>query len=256
MKDLKNKIVLITGGTSGIGLACAHIFAEEGCNVIITGRRTDRLKKIKEELENKFKIKCLTLEMDVRDLKNVENTIALLDEEWKKINILINNAGLSRGLNKIQDGDPNDWNEMIDTNVKGVLHVSKFVIPLMLENNDGHIINIGSIAGQEVYPGGNIYSASKYALDAITKSMRIDLIETPIKVSTVDPGMVKSEFSLVRFKGDKERAEVPYKGFEPLKPEDVADAVMYIASRDGNVNIAQIVIFPKAQASTTVIKRE
>ncbi|CAN5636016.1 SDR family NAD(P)-dependent oxidoreductase [soil metagenome] len=255
MKNLKNKTVLITGGTSGIGLSCAHTFAEAGCNIIITGRREDRLEKISKELASKYRIQCAAIKMDVRDFENVKQGIDSITPKQKKIDILINNAGLSRGINKIQDGLLEDWNEMIDTNVKGILHVSKCVIPLMLENKTGHIINIGSIAGQEVYPGGNIYSASKFAVDGITKSMRVDLLETPIKVSTVDPGLVKTEFSIVRFHGDEEKAEAPYKGIEPLSPEDVADAVLYIATRKDNVNIAQIVMFPKAQAGTTFINR-
>ena len=256
MKNLKGNIVFITGASSGIGLSAAYKFAALGCNLILCARRFDRIKKLEKELLKKYKIKIFTFELDVRKQKDVKSKIGNFTVEWKKIDILINNAGLSRGLNKIQDGVLDDWEEMLDTNVKGLLYVSKEVIPLMLKNNSGHIINIGSIAGHEVYPAGNVYCASKFAVDAITKGMRMDLIETPIKVSTVDPGLVETEFSLVRFRGDKKRAESVYKDIKPLSPEDVAELIEFIATRDDHVVIAEAIIFPKIQASSMVVNRK
>ncbi|MEO8665971.1 MAG: SDR family NAD(P)-dependent oxidoreductase [Ignavibacteria bacterium] len=255
MKNLKNKIVLITGATSGIGKAAAYSFAELGCDLILTARRQDRLEKISEDLKSKHNIKVLTLVMDVQLYENVKMNIESLNSNWSKINILINNAGLARGLSKIQDGDVNDWYEMIDTNVKGVLYVSKFVIPLMLKNNSGHIINIGSIAGKEVYPMGNVYCASKHAVDAITKSMRMELVDTPVKVSSLDPGLVETEFSLVRYRGNEEKAKTTYKGIKPLTPNDIAEAIIFTATRNDNFVVAEMVLFPKAQASVRDIVR-
>ncbi len=256
MKNLKNKIVFITGATSGIGKSAAYSFAELGSNLILAARRKDRLKIISQDLKSEFGIDVVTLEMDVRDYDDVKNKIDSLTDDWKKIHILLNNAGLARGLSSVQDGSVKDWNEMLDTNVKGVLHVSKCVIPLMLKNNSGHIINIGSIAGKEVYPMGNVYCASKHALDAITKSMRMELVDTPVKVSTIDPGLVETEFSEVRFRGDKEKAKTTYKGLKPLTPEEIAEAIIFTATRNANFVVAEMVLFPKAQASTRDIVRK
>ena len=255
MKNLKGKTVFITGASSGFGKATAYKFAEHGCNLILCARRFDKLKKIEQDIKKKFKIKILAFELDVRKQKDVKNKIAKFSTEWKKIDILINNAGLSRGLNKIQDGVLLDWEEMIDTNVKGLLYVSKEIIPLMLKNNSGHIINIGSIAGHEVYPAGNVYCASKFAVDAITKGMRLDLIETPIIISTVDPGLAETEFSLVRFRGDKKRADSVYKDIKPLSAEDVAELIEFIATRDDHIVIAEAIIFPQIQASAMLVNR-
>ena len=255
MKNLKNKIVFITGASSGFGKACAEQFAALGANLLICARRADRIEKIAFELHRKYKVKVFAFQLDVRNQEDVDDIISGLPKEWKKIEVLVNNAGLSRGLNKIQDGVLLDWEEMIDTNVKGLLYVSRAVIPMMLKNKRGHIINIGSIAGQEVYPAGNVYCASKHAVDALTKGMRIDLNDTPIKVSTVDPGLAETEFSLVRFRGDKEKAKMVYKGLKPLSASDVAEIVVFTATRSEHINIAQVLLLPKCQASTTLVKR-
>lgn len=248
MTDLKNKIILITGASAGIGEATARKFANEGAKLILCARRVDRLEKLAGELETKTHL----VELDVRDKKAVEKTIAELPEEWKAIDILVNNAGLGRGLDKLHQGNIDGWEEMIDTNIKGLLYLSRNVIPGMVERGSGHIINIGSIAGHEVYPGGNVYCATKHAVDALTKGMRLDLVDTPIKVSTVDPGLVETEFSDVRFYGDTDRAKTVYQGYKPLEGADIADAVVWIASRPAHVQIAEIIIFPSAQASAMV----
>lgn len=247
-----NKITLVTGATSGIGLACAHIFASHKHDLIITGRRSERLKKIASELTKEYGVEILPLTFDVRQRKAVEEAIENLAEKWKKIEILVNNAGLAAGLNPLQEGSVDDWEQMIDTNVKGLLYISRQVAPLMISNKKGHIINIGSIAGKEVYPSGNVYCGSKHAVDAITKGMRIDLVQHGIKVTQIAPGAVETEFSMVRFKGDKERADNVYKGFQPLGPEDIAEVVFYSTSLPAHVNINDLVIMPTAQASATV----
>lgn len=247
-----NKITLITGATSGIGLACAHIFAKQKHDLIITGRRTDRLKKIASELAKEYGVETLPLSFDVRQRNAVEQAIENLPEKWKKIEILVNNAGLAAGLNPLQEGSINDWEQMIDTNVKGLLYISRMVAPLMIANKKGHIINIGSIAGKEVYPSGNVYCGTKHAVDAITKGMRTDLVQHGIKVTQIAPGAVETEFSMVRFKGDKELADKVYQGYKPLMPEDVAEVVFYSTSLPAHVNINDLVIMPTAQASATV----
>jgi 3-hydroxy acid dehydrogenase/malonic semialdehyde reductase len=254
--QLKNKIVFITGASSGIGRSCAFAFAEQGAKLLLCARRSDRLEKVRNDLEAKFPgIVIHTFELDVRDREAVDEMLSSLPEEWKQIDILVNNAGLSRGLDKLQDGSIDDWEEMLDTNVKGLLYVTRTVVPWMLTRGKGHIINIGSIAGHEVYPRGNVYCASKFAVDALTKGLRLDLVDTPLRVSTVDPGLVETEFSMVRFHGDEERAKTVYKGFTPLSPDDVAESVLWIASRPAHVQIAEIVIFPTAQGSAAVVNR-
>lgn len=255
MKKLKGKVAFVTGASSGFGEATALRLAKLGMNLIICARRFDRVKKLAAEIKKKYKVKVLPLELDVRKQKQVMKAISSLPEDWKKIEVLINNAGLSRGLNKIQDGVLLDWEEMLDTNVKGMLYVTKEVIPLMLENKSGHIVNVGSIAGHEVYVAGNVYCASKHAVDALTKGMRMDLNGTPIKVSTVDPGLAETEFSLVRFRGDDKRAKTVYNGLIPLYADDVADAIEYIVTRKDSVNIAEMIILPKCQASASVVSR-
>ena len=255
MKNLKGKIAFVTGASSGFGEATAMRLAKKGMNLIICARRFERVKKLADGIKKKYKVNVLPLALDVRKQRDVKKAVSDLPKDWRKIEILINNAGLSRGLNKIQDGVLMDWEEMIDTNVKGLLYVTKEVIPLMMENGNGHIVNIGSIAGHEVYTAGNVYCATKHAVDALTKGMRMDLNGTPIKVSTVDPGLAETEFSLVRFRGDEERAKNVYKGVVPLYADDVADAVEYIVTRKESVNIAEIIIFPKAQASAAVVSR-
>jgi NADP-dependent 3-hydroxy acid dehydrogenase YdfG len=249
------KVVLITGATSGIGLATARRFAEEGqYNLILCGRRTKRLESLQSKLSSKCKV--TTLSFDVRDQNAVIKAISSLSSEFKNIDILINNAGNAHGLDFIQDGNVEDWDAMIDINVKGLLYVSKPIIKQMIKRKSGHIINIGSTAGKEVYPKGNVYCASKHAVDAINKSMRLDLNEHGIRVGAVNPGLVETEFSKVRFKGDNERASQVYKGFQALKPEDVADIIHFCITRPYHVNIADLVVFPTAQASSTQIKKE
>jgi 3-hydroxy acid dehydrogenase / malonic semialdehyde reductase len=252
MVSLKDKIVCITGASSGIGRACAEAFAAQGCRLILSARRYERLEELKENLNTE----SLIIELDVRDQKKVESTIRSLDDAWSDIDILINNAGLARGLSKMHEGLLSDWEEMIDTNVKGLLYVSREIIPGMVKRNRGHIVNIGSIAGHEVYPNGNVYCASKHAVDALTKGIRMDLIDTPIRVSTVDPGLVETEFSIVRFHGDGNRADKVYKGLDPLTGTDIADAVLYCVSRPEHVQIAEMIIFPTAQKSSTVVSRK
>lgn len=256
MKSLKGRIAFVTGASSGIGLATARRLARAGARLIICARRFDRIKSFASELRKKYGVEILPLELDVRKYRDVKKAISLLPEKWKKIEILVNNAGLSRGLNKIQDGVLDDWEEMIDTNVKGLLYVTKEVLPLMLKCEVGHIVNIGSIAGHEVYPGGNVYCATKFAVDALTRGMRIDLNGTNIRVTTIDPGLVETEFSLVRFRGDEQRANAVYQGLTPLYGEDVADAIYYALTRDEDVVVAQMLILPKAQASTTLVHRK
>lgn len=256
MKSFKDKIVFITGATSGIGKAAADLFAETGAKLLLCARRYELLEEVKSEYVNKYNSDVHIFQLDVRNHKEVESAISTLPEDWKEIELLLNNAGLSRGLDKIQDGKIEDWDEMIDTNVKGLLYVSKQIIPLMLKNGRGHIINLGSIAGRELYTSGNVYCASKFAVDAITKGMRIDLIDTPVKISTVDPGLVHTNFSVIRFRGDEERAKVPYQGIEPLTAEDVAETIFYVATRNENVNIAEVVMFPKQQAGAAFIHRK
>ncbi|HRE41088.1 MAG TPA: SDR family NAD(P)-dependent oxidoreductase [Ignavibacteria bacterium] len=252
---LKNKIALITGATSGIGKDCAELFASKKMRLILTGRRLDRLTALKKEIIKKHKTDVHILNFDVRKYTEVKKAITSLPNKYKNIEILINNAGLSRGLNKLQDGVLDDWEEMIDTNVKGLLYVTKEVLKVMTKNNSGHIVNIGSIAGHEVYPAGNVYCATKHAVDALTKGLRMDLNGTNIKVSTIDPGLVETEFSIVRFRGDHSRAKKVYEGFTPLNPKDVADAVLYSISKSNNVVVAEMILLPIAQASSAIVNR-
>ncbi len=256
MNNIKNKIAFITGASSGFGMACATLFAENGAKLIIAARRIEKLKTLAKELKSKYKTEVLPIELDVRKNKMVESVIKGLPARWKAIDILINNAGLSRGLDKLHEGEIHDWEEMIDTNVKGLLYVSRAVIPLMVKRNKGHIINIGSIAGHEVYPKGNVYCASKHAVDAITKGMRADLVDTNIRVSTIDPGLAETEFSLVRFRGNAKRAKSVYEGIKPLTAEDVADAVFYAATRRENFVIAEMHLLPNHQASAMILHRK
>ena len=249
-----DKNVLITGATSGIGKATAELLANEGYNLILCGRRGERLKMLKEELSQKSRIR--TLSFDVRDRKKVVAEIGGLEDEWKEIDILLNNAGNAHGLAPIQEGSIDDWDAMIDINVKGLLYVSKAVVPGMVERKSGHIINIGSIAGKEVYPNGNVYCASKFAVDAINQGMRIDLNQYGIKVTAINPGLVETEFSLVRFKGDKERANDNYQGYKPLSAKDIAEVILFTIQRPSHVNISDLIILPTAQASTTIVNKD
>lgn len=244
------KTILITGATSGFGQACARLFAGEKQRIIITGRRTERLNAEKALIESKFGGEVFVLNFDVRRKKEVVNAINSLPAEWRQIDVLINNAGLAAGSDLFADGNSDDWENMIDTNVKGLLFVTQAVLPLMQKSTCKHIVNIGSIAGKEVYARGNVYCATKYAVDALTKALRIDLLDKGIKVSQVAPGAAETEFSMVRYKGNAEAAANVYKGFEPLKAEDIANAVLWITSMPPHVNINDLVIMPTAQAST------
>ncbi len=252
---MDKKTVFITGASSGIGYACAAVFAREGYNLLLASRRVDRLHKMATELQQLYGVRIHTVGLDVQDEHILEQAWDALPDEWKEIDVLINNAGLSQGLDPIQQGNTSDWNRMIDTNVKGLLYVSRKVLPEMVKRKKGHIINIGSIAGKEVYPNGNVYCATKHAVDALTKAMRIDLLADGIKVSSVDPGAVETEFSIVRFKGDLERAKKVYEGFTPLSAEDVAEAVWFVASRPAHVNVDDLLLMPTAQASGTQFRR-
>ncbi|HAT77274.1 MAG TPA: NAD(P)-dependent oxidoreductase [Flavobacterium sp.] len=247
------KTALITGATSGIGRATARILAQNNYKIILCGRREERLKTLEKELSEFTEIH--TLSFDLRDKEAVFESINSLPNDFSKIDVLINNAGNAHGLSPIQDGDIEDWEAMIDINVKGLLYVSKVVIPKMIEQKLGHIINIGSIAGKEVYPNGNVYCASKFAVDALNKSMQLDLNPFGIRVGAIHPGMVETEFSEVRFKGDKDKAANTYKGLKPLTPMDIADIIHFVISRPYHVNIADLIVFPTAQASATIVNR-
>jgi 3-hydroxy acid dehydrogenase / malonic semialdehyde reductase len=250
---MTKRIALITGATSGIGAATARLLAKNGFKLILCGRRAERLQTMANELKSSNEIH--TLSFDVRDQQATAKALQNLPDEWKTIDVLINNAGNAHGLDPIQTGAIADWDAMIDINVKGLLYVSKEVIPGMTERRQGHIINIGSIAGKEVYPNGNVYCASKFAVDALTKGMRMDLYPFGIKVSGIHPGLVETEFSVVRFKGDKEKAATVYKGLEPLKPEDIADVILYTLQAPAHVVLADVTIFPTAQGSASLVKR-
>lgn len=246
-------IAFITGATSGIGLATAQLFAQQGIDLILCGRRAQRLEEIKAALSQKVKVH--TLQFDVRDKDAVENAIDGLPRSFSQIDILINNAGNAHGLDPIHQGSLDDWDAMLDINVKGLLYVSKAIIPAMVSRKKGHIINIGSTAGKEVYPNGNVYCASKHAVDALNQGMRIDLNQHNIKVGAINPGMVATEFSEVRFKGDIQRADKVYQGFEVLQPQDIADIIYFVVSRPYHVNIADLIVMSTAQASSTIINK-
>lgn len=251
---MEKRIALITGATSGIGEATARLLSKNNFKLILCGRREDRLAKLSKELSSFTEVTTLTF--DVSDQKGVNKAIQSLPNAWKNVDALINNAGNAHGLSPIQTGDAEDWNKMIDINVKGLLYVSKEIMNGMIERKSGHIINIGSIAGKEVYPNGNVYCASKFAVDAITKGMRFDLNPHGIKVTSINPGMVETEFSLVRFKGDEERAKNTYKGLQPLVANDIADLILFALTRPAHVVIADMLVLPVAQASASVVKRE
>lgn len=252
---LKNKVVFITGASSGIGAACAQIFAAAGAKLLLCARRMDRLQEYAQKLHDKNQIEVHSLQLDVGNSEEVIHRLTHLPEAWQKIDILINNAGLARGLATIQEGDLKDWDEMINANIKGLLAVTRTVLPGMVARNSGHIINIGSVAGHHVYPKGAVYCATKYAVNAISQGLRMDLFGTKIRVSSVDPGAVQTEFSQVRFHGDKDRAATVYQGFEPLTAEDVADAVFYCAQCPEHVNVSELILMPTAQAAATMIHR-
>jgi len=248
----QSKIACITGASSGIGEATAHALFSLGFRLIIIARRADRLEKVTSDLQTKG-ADVLSIVLDVRDSKAVENTFQNLPNDWKSIDVLVNNAGLAQGLSKVYDGNLSHWDAMIDTNVKGLLYVSRQVLPGMIERQSGHVINIGSIAGKEVYDKGNVYCSTKFAVDALTKAMRIETAEHGVKVTGIHPGAAETEFSIVRFEGDSERAKAVYQGFENLVAEDIADAISWVVSRKPHVNINDLVIMPQAQAVAGVI---
>lgn len=250
------KIALITGATAGIGEAIAKRMAKEGCRIIITGRRQDRLNRLKSEIEALYQAEVYTLKFDIRNYSEVEQSLTSLPETWKNIDILINNAGLAVGLNPIHEGVVDDWERMIDTNIKGLLYVTRVISPGMVERRSGHIVNLCSIAGKEVYANGNVYCATKHAVDALTKGMRIDLLPYNIRVTQVCPGAVETEFSIVRFKGDKDRADKVYQGFTPLDADNIADAIYYVVSQPPHVDVQDMLVLPTAQASGTIFHKK
>jgi len=247
------KTALITGATAGIGEATARLFASKKYKIIITGRRTERLDKLKEELKSAYDIECIALSFDVRDKEAVDKALSSVSDS---IHILVNNAGLSRGKDPIQSGSVDDWDQMIDTNVKGLLYITQAVLPKMPTDGSSHIINISSISGKQVYGGGTVYCASKFAVDALNTGMRIDLLEKNIRVTSINPGAVNTEFSTVRFHGDKEKADATYNGFIPLSAEDVAECIVWSAERPAHININEMIIMPTAQASVNHLKRD
>lgn len=248
--------VLVTGASAGIGAACATAFAAAGASLVLVARRRERLESLAAGLRREHGTRSHLLALDVRDAGTVTQSLAQLHDAAGHPDVVVNNAGLARGVDPLQEGDVRDWDEMIDTNIKGLLYVTRAVLPGMIERGRGHIINIGSIAGHQTYPGGGVYCATKHAVNAITRSLRMDLLGTPLRVSTVDPGLVETEFSEVRFRGDDERAEKVYQGYQPLLPEDIADAVLFCATRPAHVNIDEIILMPTAQASATMVDRE
>ncbi len=252
---MKNEIVLVTGASSGIGEACAEVFAREGAKLILLARRLDRIQTLAMNLEHNYGAKVLTFACDVRDKKRVFEIVESLDKDWKKINVLVNNAGLARSTKKFPDCDFEDWEEMIDTNIKGLLYVSRAVLPQMLQQKRGTIINIGSIAGRTAYPGGNVYCGTKSFVAMLNDAMNIDLNSTGVRVSNIEPGMVETEFSLVRFHGDSENAEKVYKGLTPLSGHDVAETVYYVASRPQHINIQNIMLTPTDQANPYIVHK-
>ncbi|MFA6839084.1 MAG: SDR family oxidoreductase [Dysgonamonadaceae bacterium] len=248
------KIAVITGATSGIGRATSLKLAQNGFDIIITGRRCDRLQELEKELKE-MNVRVLSLCFDVRNQEEVKKNLGNLPEEWQQIDVLVNNAGLAAGLSALQDGDSDDWDRMIDTNIKGLLYVTKTLSPHMTVRKRGHIINIGSIAGKEVYPSGNVYCATKHAVDALTKAMRIDMLRYNIKVTQICPGAVETEFSLVRFHGDQARADRVYDGFENLVADDIAECIWFCVSRPEHVNINDMIVMPTAQATGTLFHK-
>lgn len=255
MGPLDTRIALVTGASSGIGDACARICAKNGARLILNARRKERLDALAKDLKDEFGAASLVLPFDVRSLDQVKNAIERLPTEWAPIDVLINNAGLARGSDKLQEGQIGDWDEMIDSNVKGLLYVTRLVVPGMVKRGKGHVVNIASVAGLQAYPKGSVYCASKAAVRFISDGLRQDLLGTPIRVTTISPGLVETEFSQVRFHGDLERAKEPYRGMTPLTAEDVADAILYALTRPPHVNVSEMVLFPTDQATATLVHR-
>lgn len=257
MQSLKDKIVFISGASSGIGKACAELFAKAGAHLILCARSLDKIEDLAEELEAKYKVEILTCKLDVQNKKLVNDTIDGLPEKWREIDILVNNAGLARGLDKLQEGDVDDWDAMIDTNVKGLLYLTRKIVPFMLENQvNGHIINIGSTAGIHAYPNGAVYCATKAAVKAISDGLRMDVVDKPIRVTNVQPGMVETNFSVIRFHGDKRKADNVYEGIKALTPEDIANIVIYTASAPTHVQICEVTVTPTNQATGGIVYKE
>lgn len=256
MTNLAGRTVVVTGASAGIGRAVALAFGSAGCRLVLAARRREKLAELERALRERHGAESLTMELDVRDRGAVESTLGALPPAWSEVDLLVNNAGLGRGLDKLQEGNPDEWDEMIDTNVKGLLYVTRALLPGMVARKRGHVINIGSVAGREVYPGGNVYCASKFAVKALTRALKVDLLGTPIRVSTIDPGMVETDFSVVRFRGDEERAAKVYKGLKALSAEDIADIALWIATRPPHVDVTELVVMPTAQATAMLNHRE
>lgn len=255
MFSVQNRIVLITGASSGIGEATAQVFAQAGAKLILVARRQERLAQLADDLNKEFASDIHTMSLDVRDRPGVESALAQLPSDFSAIDVLINNAGLSRGLDKLYQGSYQDWEEMIDTNIKGLLYFTRAIVPGMVSRGRGHVINIGSIAGHQTYPNGNVYCATKAAVKAISEGLKQDLLGTPVRVTSVDPGMVETEFSQVRFHDDTERANKVYQGLKPLMPEDVADVIFFCVTRSPHVNISEVLMMPVDQSSSTLFHR-
>jgi NADP-dependent 3-hydroxy acid dehydrogenase YdfG len=255
MSRVRDEVVFVTGASSGIGLACAKAFAREGSRLLVAARRLERLERLAAELRELGSPDVLALRLDVRDQPAVARLVSGLPEPWKAIEVLVNNAGLSRGLEPLHEGALADWNEMIDTNVKGLLHVDREVVPLMVARGRGTVVHVGSIAGRQAYPGGNVYCATKAAVRALADGLRLDLLASGVRVTTVDPGMVATEFSRVRFHGDEDRAAAVYEGVKPLTGEDVAEVVVFAATRPPHVALAEVLLLPTDQASATHVHR-
>lgn len=253
--SLRDAVVCITGASSGIGAACAGLFAREGARLLLLARRAERLEETARTLAAAHGTRSRTAALDVRDADAVEAFFAALPDEWSRVEVLVNNAGLSRGLDRIHEGKRQDWEEMIDTNLKGLLYVTRAVLPGMVRRNSGQVLNIGSIAGRETYPGGNVYSATKFAVSGLTRSMKMDLLGTAVRVTDVQPGLVETEFSRVRYRGDETKAAATYRGLTPLTPMDVAEVVLFCATRPPHVNISEVLFTPTDQASPTMVNR-
>lgn len=257
MSTVKDKIVFISGASSGIGEACAKAFARQGAKLILTARNTARLHDIAKELAAEYQSEVLTLQLDVRDKEAVAAAVGTLPEEWRKIDILINNAGLAVGLEKLQEGSPDEWDVMIDTNIKGLLYLTRQIVPGMIKYGlNGHVINLGSIAGIHAYPGGAVYCATKAAVQFISDGLRMDVVDTPVRVTNIQPGMVETNFSIVRFRGDKKKADDVYAGIQPLTAEDIADIALYAASVPPHVQICEVTVTPTHQATGRVLHKE
>ena len=254
--DMKGKTILITGAGSGIGAACALKFASEGCRLILNGRNMEKLELVSEAAAEKYGAEVLLLPFDVRDRKAMEAALSSLPAQWKDIDVLVNNAGLALGMDKESEGNLDDWETVIDTNIKGTLAMTRLIVPGMIARGRGHVINLGSIAGDAAYPGGSVYCATKAAVKALSDGLRIDLVDTPIRVTCIKPGQVETNFSMVRFHGDKDRADNVYKGYKPLVAEDIAETVWFAASAPENVQIAEMLVLPVCQATATILHKE